>query len=93
MVEFSDSFDPGAGLAPDGHGPRIYEAFFSTKVDGHRHRPSACAEPSIETHHGRMQGGQPLLMGPTPPLGCRFSFTDAGRLRRYNTDSQQRPPR
>ncbi|NUZ05063.1 PAS domain S-box protein [Piscinibacter koreensis] len=62
------------------HGPglkeevlaRLYEAFFSTKVDGLGIGLSLCRS-IIESHRGRIKATN-LYNGETP-IGCRFSFT------------------
>ena len=50
----------------------MYEAFFSTKVDGLGIGLSLC-RTIIESHRGRMRATN-LYNGSTP-VGCRFSFT------------------
>jgi PAS domain S-box-containing protein len=70
VIEFSVT-DMGPGLQPDVIA-RMYEAFFSTKVDGLGIGLSLCRS-IIESHRGRIKA-QNLYNGDTP-VGCRFSFT------------------
>ena len=70
VIEFSVT-DMGPGLAPEVIA-RMYEAFFSTKVDGLGIGLSLCRS-IIESHRGRMRATN-LYNGSTP-VGCRFSFT------------------
>jgi PAS domain S-box-containing protein len=69
VVEFS-VLDTGAGLAPEVM-DRLYEAFFSTKVEGMGIGLNLC-RTIIESHRGRMQA-ENLYNGPDV-VGCRFSF-------------------
>jgi PAS domain S-box-containing protein len=70
VIEFSVT-DMGPGLAPEVIA-RMYEAFFSTKVDGLGIGLSLCRS-IIESHRGRIKA-QNLYNGDTA-VGCRFSFT------------------
>ncbi|MEO6410786.1 MAG: PAS domain S-box protein [Burkholderiaceae bacterium] len=70
VIEFSVT-DMGPGLAPEVLA-RMYEAFFSTKVDGLGIGLSLC-RTIVESHRGRMRATN-LYNGLTP-VGCRFSFT------------------
>ncbi len=70
VIEFTVS-DRGPGLK-DEVIRRMYEAFFSTKVDGLGIGLSLCRS-IIESHHGRIKAVN-LYNGDTP-VGCRFSFT------------------
>jgi hypothetical protein len=70
VIEFTVS-DKGPGLK-DEVIRRMYEAFFSTKVDGLGIGLSLCRS-IIESHHGRIKAVN-LYNGETP-VGCRFSFT------------------
>ena len=70
VIEFTVS-DKGPGLK-DEVIRRMYEAFFSTKVDGLGIGLSLCRS-IIESHHGRIKAVN-LYNGDTP-VGCRFSFT------------------
>ncbi len=70
VIEFSVT-DMGPGLAPEVIA-RMYEAFFSTKVDGLGIGLSLCRS-IIESHRGRMRATN--LYNGTTPVGCRFSFT------------------
>jgi signal transduction histidine kinase len=70
VIEFSVT-DMGPGLAPEVIA-RMYEAFFSTKVDGLGIGLSLCRS-IIESHRGRIKA-QNLYNGETA-VGCRFSFT------------------
>ncbi len=69
VIEFS-VLDTGAGLAPEVM-DRLYEAFFSTKVEGMGIGLNLC-RTIIESHQGRMQA-ENLYNGPDV-VGCRFSF-------------------
>jgi C4-dicarboxylate-specific signal transduction histidine kinase len=69
VVEFSVQ-DSGAGLAPEVM-DRLYEAFFSTKVEGMGIGLNLC-RTIVESHQGRMQA-ENLYNGPDVS-GCRFSF-------------------
>jgi C4-dicarboxylate-specific signal transduction histidine kinase len=70
VIEFTVS-DKGPGLK-DEVIRRMYEAFFSTKVDGLGIGLSLCRS-IIESHQGRIKAVN-LYNGDTP-IGCRFSFT------------------
>ena len=70
VIEFSVT-DMGPGLK-DEVIKRLYEAFFSTKVEGLGIGLSLCRS-IVESHRGRMRG-QNLYNG-TQVVGCRFSFS------------------
>ena len=70
VVEFSVT-DMGPGLQPEVIA-RMYEAFFSTKVDGLGIGLSLC-RTIIESHRGRIKA-QNLYNGDLA-IGCRFTFT------------------
>jgi hypothetical protein len=70
VIEFSVT-DMGPGLQLDVIA-RLYEAFFSTKVDGLGIGLSLCRS-IIESHRGRIKA-QNLYNGEAV-VGCRFSFT------------------
>jgi len=70
VIEFSVT-DMGPGLE-DEVIARLYESFFSTKVDGMGIGLSLCRS-IIESHRGRMRA-QNLYNGDII-TGCRFSFT------------------
>ena len=70
VIEFSVT-DMGPGLQPEVIN-RLYEAFFSTKVDGLGIGLSLC-RTIIESHRGRIKA-QNLYNG-VAAVGCRFSFT------------------
>ena len=70
VVEFSVT-DMGPGLPPEVIA-RLYEAFFSTKVDGLGIGLSLC-RTIIESHRGRIKA-QNLYNGDLA-VGCRFTFT------------------
>ena len=70
VIEFSVT-DMGPGLQPEVIA-RLYEAFFSTKVDGLGIGLSLCRS-IIESHRGRIKA-QNLYNGDLA-VGCRFSFT------------------
>jgi PAS domain S-box-containing protein len=70
VIEFSVT-DMGPGLAPEVIA-RMYEAFFSTKVEGLGIGLSLCRS-IIESHRGRIKA-QNLYNGDAA-VGCRFSFT------------------
>jgi PAS domain S-box-containing protein len=70
VIEFSVT-DMGPGLKEEVIN-RLYEAFFSTKVDGLGIGLSLC-RTIIESHRGRIKA-QNLYNGDTA-VGCRFSFT------------------
>ncbi|MBC7436974.1 MAG: PAS domain S-box protein [Bdellovibrionales bacterium] len=69
VVEFS-VVDTGAGLAPEVL-DRLYEAFFSTKVEGMGIGLNLC-RTIVESHRGRMQAEN--LYNGAEVVGCRFSF-------------------
>ena len=69
VVEFSVA-DTGQGLAPEVL-DRLFEAFFSTKVEGMGIGLNLCRS-IIESHQGRMQA-ENLYNGPEI-TGCRFSY-------------------
>jgi C4-dicarboxylate-specific signal transduction histidine kinase len=69
-IEFSVT-DAGPGL-PEAVISRLYEAFFSTKVEGLGIGLSLCRS-IVESHRGRMRA-QNLYNGSTI-VGCRFAFT------------------
>jgi PAS domain S-box-containing protein len=69
VVEFS-VLDTGAGLAPEVM-DRLYEAFFSTKVEGMGIGLNLC-RTIVESHQGRMQAEN--IYNGTEVAGCRFSF-------------------
>jgi PAS domain S-box-containing protein len=69
VVEFS-VVDSGAGLAPEVM-QRLYEAFFSTKVEGMGIGLNLC-RTIVESHQGRMHA-ENIYNGPDV-AGCRFSF-------------------
>jgi signal transduction histidine kinase len=69
VVEFSVQ-DSGAGLAPEVM-ERLYEAFFSTKVEGMGIGLNLC-RTIVESHQGRMQAEN--LYNGSEVSGCRFSF-------------------
>ncbi|MDD0837324.1 PAS domain S-box protein [Curvibacter sp. HBC61] len=68
-VEFS-VVDTGGGLAPEVM-ERLYEAFFSTKVEGMGIGLNLCRS-IIESHSGRMEAEN--LYNGADITGCRFSF-------------------
>jgi PAS domain S-box-containing protein len=70
VIEFSVT-DMGPGIAPEVIS-RLYEAFFSTKVEGLGIGLSLCRS-IIESHRGRIKA-QNLYNGDAVS-GCRFSFT------------------
>ncbi len=69
VVEFSVQ-DTGAGLAPEVM-ERLYEAFFSTKVEGMGIGLNLC-RTIVESHQGRMQAEN--IYNGADVAGCRFSF-------------------
>jgi len=69
VVEFS-VLDSGAGLAPEVM-DRLYEAFFSTKVEGMGIGLNLC-RTIVESHQGRMQAEN--IYNGADVAGCRFSF-------------------
>jgi PAS domain S-box-containing protein len=69
VVEFSVQ-DSGAGLAPEVM-DRLYEAFFSTKVEGMGIGLNLC-RTIVESHQGRMQAEN--IYNGAEVAGCRFSF-------------------
>jgi C4-dicarboxylate-specific signal transduction histidine kinase len=70
VIEFTVT-DSGPGLKEEVIG-RLYEAFFSTKVEGLGIGLSLCRS-IIESHRGRIRA-ENLYNGATV-VGCRFSFT------------------
>ena len=70
VIEFTVT-DSGPGLKEEVIG-RLYEAFFSTKVEGLGIGLSLCRS-IIESHRGRIRA-ENLYNGDTV-VGCRFSFT------------------
>jgi PAS domain S-box-containing protein len=62
--------DSGQGLAPEVM-QRLFEAFFSTKVEGMGIGLNLCRS-IVESHQGRMQAEN--LYNGTDVVGCRFSF-------------------
>jgi PAS domain S-box-containing protein len=68
-VEFSVT-DSGKGLAPEVM-QRLFEAFFSTKVEGMGIGLNLCRS-IVESHQGRMQAEN--LYNGADVIGCRFSF-------------------
>jgi signal transduction histidine kinase len=69
VVEFSVQ-DTGQGLAPEVL-DRLYEAFFSTKVEGMGIGLNLC-RTIVESHQGRMQAEN--IYNGADVAGCRFSF-------------------
>jgi PAS domain S-box-containing protein len=69
VVEFS-VVDSGQGLAPEVM-DRLYEAFFSTKVEGMGIGLNLC-RTIVESHQGRMQAEN--IYNGADVAGCRFSF-------------------
>ena len=69
VVEFS-VLDSGKGLAPEAM-ERLYEAFFSTKVEGMGIGLNLCRS-IVESHQGRMHAEN--LYNGGEVTGCRFSF-------------------
>ncbi|MDP3136904.1 MAG: PAS domain-containing sensor histidine kinase [Burkholderiaceae bacterium] len=69
VVEFS-VVDSGKGLAPEVM-ERLYEAFFSTKVEGMGIGLNLC-RTIVESHQGRMQAEN--IYNGEEVAGCRFSF-------------------
>ena len=69
VVEFS-VIDSGAGLPP-GAMERVYEAFFSTKVEGMGIGLNLCRS-IVESHQGRLTAENLYNSGQV--TGCRFSF-------------------
>jgi signal transduction histidine kinase len=82
VVEFSVS-DTGQGLPP-GDIERVYEAFFSTKVEGMGIGLNLCRS-IIESHQGRIVAEN--LYNAHEVIGCRFSFW----IPVDNTLTQQQP--
>ncbi len=69
VVEFS-VLDSGQGLSPEVM-ERLYEAFFSTKVEGMGIGLNLC-RTIVESHQGRMQAEN--IYNGAEVAGCRFSF-------------------
>lgn len=69
VVEFAVT-DSGQGLAPEVM-ERLYEAFFSTKVEGMGIGLNLCRS-IVESHQGRMQAEN--IYNGAEVAGCRFSF-------------------
>jgi PAS domain S-box-containing protein len=69
VIEFS-VIDSGQGLAPEVM-DRLYEAFFSTKVEGMGIGLNLCRS-IVESHQGRMQAEN--IYNGSEVAGCRFSF-------------------
>jgi C4-dicarboxylate-specific signal transduction histidine kinase len=69
VVEFS-VLDSGQGLAPEVM-DRLYEAFFSTKVEGMGIGLNLC-RTIVESHQGRMHAEN--IYNGVDVAGCRFSF-------------------
>jgi PAS domain S-box-containing protein len=69
VVEFSVT-DSGKGLPPEAI-DRVYEAFFSTKVEGMGIGLNLC-RTIVESHQGRITAENLYNAGET--IGCRFSF-------------------
>ena len=69
VVEFSVT-DSGKGLPPEAI-DRVYEAFFSTKVEGMGIGLNLCRS-IIESHQGRIAAEN--LYNADEVTGCRFSF-------------------
>jgi PAS domain S-box-containing protein len=69
VIEFSVT-DTGTGLAPEVM-DRLYEAFFSTKVEGMGIGLNLC-RTIVESHQGRMQAEN--IYNGAEVAGCRFSF-------------------
>jgi PAS domain S-box-containing protein len=69
VIEFS-VLDSGQGLAPEVM-DRLYEAFFSTKVEGMGIGLNLC-RTIVESHQGRMQAEN--IYNGADVAGCRFSF-------------------
>ena len=69
VVEFT-VVDTGQGLAPEVM-ERLFEAFFSTKVEGMGIGLNLCRS-IVESHQGRMQAEN--LYNGSEVTGCRFSF-------------------
>jgi PAS domain S-box-containing protein len=86
VIEFSVT-DQGPGLR-DEVLARLYEAFFSTKVDGLGIGLSLC-RTIVESHRGRIRA-QNLYNG-NVAVGCRFSFTLPVETPRRETPTTQQP--
>ena len=69
VVEFSVT-DTGAGLPPEAI-ERVYEAFFSTKVEGMGIGLNLCRS-IVESHQGRIKAEN--IYNADEVTGCRFSF-------------------
>jgi len=70
VIEFSVT-DMGPGMKQE-VSERLYEAFFSTKVEGLGIGLSLCRS-IVESHRGRIR--QQNLYNGAAVVGCRFSFT------------------
>ena len=70
MIEFSVT-DRGPGVREDVLA-RLYEAFFSTKVEGLGIGLALCRS-IVESHRGRMRATN--LYNGEAVVGCRFAFT------------------
>ena len=86
VIEFSVT-DMGPGLREEVMA-RLYEAFFSTKVDGLGIGLSLC-RTIIESHRGRIRA-QNLYNG-NVAVGCRFSFTLPVETPRSETPATHQP--
>jgi hypothetical protein len=86
VIEFSVT-DMGPGLKEEVIA-RMYEAFFSTKVDGLGIGLSLCRS-IVESHRGRIRA-QNLYNGSTA-VGCRFSFTLPVEISRSEALSSTNP--
>ncbi len=86
VIEFSVT-DQGPGLREEVLA-RLYEAFFSTKVDGLGIGLSLC-RTIVESHRGRIRA-QNLYNG-NVAVGCRFSFTLPVETPRRETPTTHQP--